>query len=168
MSKYSCSPRRPSFLFSFTFVISVFVFKDYLRTCQSQAQPLYDEEGTCFALSQVETSDVNSWNSIQLALEVQVLKSVFQGSCPPRCQGSSCLLCSNDDICTKVNLGFDEWKRKTLDHNNPNSDLNSKGERDRLLVDESRHRCLRGFSDQRWLPPVLLRFGNWLLSKSCT
>ena len=38
-------------------------------------------------------------------------------------------------------------QRKNLDHNNPNSDLKYKGERDRLLVDESRHRCLRGFSD---------------------
>ena len=59
----------------------------------------------------------NSWNSIQLQLEVQVLKSVFQGSCPPGCRGSSCLSCSNDDICTKVsrvrqvNLGFEEWQQ---------------------------------------------------------
>ena len=53
-------------------------------------------------------------------------------------------------------------KRKKLDHDNPNSDLNSKGERDRLLVDESRYHCLRGFSDQRWMPPVLLRFDNCL------
>merc|ERR1712133_77186 len=48
--------------------------QDYINTCQSEAHPLFDEEGACFANS--------------------------QGTCPG-CK-SFCRSCSKDDICAGV------------------------------------------------------------------
>merc|ERR550517_1400814 len=50
-------------------------YQDYLGTCQSQAHPLYDQEGSCFANS--------------------------EGFCPG-CTSSSCRSCNKDDFCAAV------------------------------------------------------------------
>ena len=114
----------------------------------------------------METSDVYSWNSIHLALEVQVLIPGFLSSWLPKILLS--FVQQWRHLCKGIKSmagQFGIWgmtTRKMLDHDNTNSDFNFKGERDRLLVDESRYHCLRGFSDQRWMPSFLLRFDNCL------